>query len=117
MGKTSCPTCRARLPLSLHHKKYYFIHSSQLLKELKQAIEIWDPNYFDEEEFKRWDRKIVLGNYFIDIITTSICNRAEIFAIHKNSFDRMDMVIEGTNRLIVDLTDYLEELQELNFNI
>jgi len=118
MGKSTCPTCRATLPLTLQHKKYYFIYSGKLLKELKQAIEIWDPNYFDEEEFKRWDRKIALGNYYIDIIANnSIFPTPKILSIHKKCLDKMDMVISGTNQLIMDLTDYLEDVQELNINI
>jgi len=115
MGKTNCPTCRGELPLALQHKKQYFIDSSKLLKELKQSIEFWDPNYFDENEFTSWNRKILLAEYYIEIITNgSIAYKAKISPMYKNCYDKMDMAIEGTNRKIEDLTDYLEELKELN---
>ena len=115
MGKICCPMCRVELPLSLENKKQYFIDSSNLLKELKHCIEIWDPNYFDEEEFKSWDRKLTLGNYYIEIIDKQLDNYPlPLPPLYKPSFDKMGMLIEGTNRLIAELTESLEDLQELN---
>jgi hypothetical protein len=115
MGKTCCPMCRVELPLSLEHKKQYFIDSSNLLKELKHCIEIWDPNYFADEEFKSWNRKLTLGNYFVEIIDKQLANYPlPLSSLYTKNFDKMDMLIEGTNRLIAELTESLEDLRELN---
>lgn len=117
-GKTTCPTCRAELSCSLEYKKQYFINSNKLLRQLKQSIEIWDPNYFDEEAFKCWHRKILLSDYYVDLITRGLINnKKKILPQYENSFEKMDMIIHSTNTLIGELSDYLEQLTQLNENI
>lgn len=116
LGNLTCPICRSTSLLSLIQKRQYFITSSNCLKQLKQYIEILDPNYFNKEEFKRWERKILLSTYYIDRIDNQLQNSKlpSYFnnTLNINNFNKIDMVIKHTNNLIKELTEELEELEE-----
>jgi hypothetical protein len=121
MGKLTCPTCRGYISVSLNQKLRYFMDSNKQLKQLKQSIEILDPNYFDEEEFRRWERKILLSDYYIDIINNRLktpeLTTHSIDHLYIKNFNRIDTVIETTTSLIEELTEDLEELtEEISFS-
>jgi len=116
-GKLTCPTCRGYISVSLNQKLRYFMDSNKRLKQLKQSIEIFDPNYFDNEEFRRWERKILLSDYYIHIINnrlkTSDKTAHSSDPLYIKNFNRIDTVMETTTSLIEELTEDLEELEEL----
>ena len=106
-GKMTCPCCRNTQVVTGFQKILYFKWALKKLRFLRTTISNFDLYYFDDEKEKvRWERKITLSDYFIEILYKqySISN-INIKQINVN-LNKLDMFVENLN-------EYIEELKEI----